>query len=640
MRLKSEDFWQYLLIAGAILLGWMVASSYLTVYFSNLSEMLDPWSWWHQYATQWWFELQSDEPNGRNRLFLLGTGLVPAVAAGLLAFVYYRGRRQWRLRLAVRSLDRVTAMPAVERANTDNFGHSSLMNQRAARAMFPAKTGKLIGQQRDGLLFDGVTGTSGVTLEFVGTRSYKSMRAVTMLAFWPDALAVFDPACELAHMTWRMMTARRRRVYIMNPDVAPTDDNDQPMPWTPLIAQTNVLSWINTSDPLAAMHIHTIAALFFEEDGVQKTQSGEFFSGTAESLLAALIAHVLWTADSPKDGPDRDEVIASLRSELVNGIGFDALPKKLQNELIETRMFSWAPPPPLYRDLIAVREFVSLPTDQLREALTGILLHSPSDMARRYVGPLVEAHAETFGDIHHTCNLHTRWLATDALANMVCGDSFDVMDITRDQSIAVFVQLPMTVCDSFPSIARVIFGTLMNCKIERAGETHALVVTDESWLLKARAIRQIVLNGGKYKVALHMFWQSVGDLDRVWDRNTRKSFFDSAAWIAVGPLGDIEAAREIAEACGTYGALDYSRGDNSSTQSGTGLLARISWGRNLNVHPVKRNVFFSHEVIQDLKREDRLILRLPQPLLVKAAPYFTVKSLDGWIDDSPFREAA
>ena len=58
------------------------------------------------------------------------------------------------------------------------------------------------------------------------------------------------------------------------------------------------------------------------------------------------------------------------------------------------------------------------------------------------------------------------------------------------------------------------------------------------------------------------------------------------------------------------------------------------------MHPVKRNVFFSHEVIQDLKREDRLILRLPQPLLVKAAPYFTVKSLDGWIDDSPFREAA
>ena len=98
MRLKSEDFWHYLLIAGAILLGWMVASSYLTVYFSNLSEMLDPWSWWHQYATQWWFELQSDEPNGRNRLFLLGTGLVPAVATGLLAFVYYRGRRQWRLR--------------------------------------------------------------------------------------------------------------------------------------------------------------------------------------------------------------------------------------------------------------------------------------------------------------------------------------------------------------------------------------------------------------------------------------------------------------------------------------------------------------------------------------------------------------
>lgn len=446
-----------------------------------------------------------------------------------------------------------------------------------------------------------------VTDNYVVT--HNTSRLVAMIAFWaipellfdnptpPEPVVVFDPAAEIGHMVWRLFTGSGRRVFIMNPDREPRDEAGMVRPWAPLIAQTNIIGWINTAHPLAAMHVHAVTQLFFEEDDVKLTGSGEFFAGTAESLMACLLAHVLWDQGLwSEDG---------------------------------TRI------PPLPRDLISVREFLSLPADDLKAVLAYIRRYSPSSLARRYAGPLCSAHIETFSDIHLTCDLATRWLSIDAIADMVCGDTFDITDICYDSSIALFVQLPMGVCLAFKNIARVVFGTVVQCKVDHIGTTYPLVVTDESWMLKARAIRQIILNGGKYRIALHQAWQSCGDMDRVWGRESRESFFDNAAWIALGPLGDVSRAKEVSEACGHYGAMAYSSGDNSGVQYGS-FLGRWSRGRNLNRHPIKRFVFFCHEVMQDLDRSVRLILRLKQPLVVGAAPYFQIKELDGLIDPSPY----
>jgi type IV secretion system protein VirD4 len=262
--------------------------------------------------------------------------------------------------------------------------------------------------------------------------------------------------------------------------------------------------------------------------------------------------------------------------------------------------------------------------------------HSSSSLARHYAGPLFDADHKTFSSIHHTCHQATRWLAIDALANMVCGDDFSITDIATDPNLALFIQPPMTVCNKHKGIVRLIFGALMNAKIMNPDETFPLVLTDESWLVRVEAIREIILNGGKYRIALHMIWQSIGSLDRVWGRDTRKEFFDGAAWIAVGPVGDVDSAREISEACGTFGALEHSAGDNSSVQAGTSLWGRWSRGNTGNRHPVKRSVLFLHETMQDLHRGVRLILRLPQPLIVGAGPYWEIPILRDMIDPSPY----
>jgi len=545
------------------------------------------WVYWGIWPTPW------------TRSVYILSFMAPGTVLVALAAVVSGTLRQWRLRSRLSTRSQDDRPPPIELANTDNHGHAGLMLPETARRIFPGNEGKLIGMPLNGgpPYFDAIDNSSGVSLEFIGTRGGKSSRAVAMAALWPDALAIFDPAGELAHMTWRVMIGMGRRVCIVSPDREPRDRNGELRPWAPLVAATNVIGWIDKTDPLAEVHVHTVTSDFFEEE-IKTTEKGEFFAGSCESLIAALLAHIIW-----------DEGMLDENGHII---------------------------PPAPRNLRSVREFISLPGPELWAKLSDISKQSASKLARRYAGPLVGVHHETFGDLHMTAHNKTRWLALDALADMVCGDDFPMADICYDQSMAIFMQVPMTVCRNFPTLPQVLFGAMMAVKMVDMGQTHILAITDESWMLKVRAIREIILNGGKYGIALHMFWQSVGDLDRTWGRDLRGSFFDSAAWIAVGPVGDVQTAKDIAEACGHYGAIARSKGDNSSSQVGSGFFGRLQRGSNVNEHPIKRMVFYPHEIMQDLHRGLRLILKLSQPWVVNAAPYFEIPELKGLIDDSPY----
>lgn len=594
---RSDAIWQLLLLIGSAILIWLLAASLLTVAFSNVSDWIEPIDQWYVYVTVWRVELQNDTPDTITRLFLLATGGIPLLLGMLAVWGYFQLRRSWWRWRRVRPIGYDALPPTIERANTDNLGHSRLMDHKTARALFPGRTGKVIGMLSDGLLFDECFNTSGISLEFVGTRMGKTSRAITTISFWDNCHVIFDPANEIAPMMWRLLTARGRRVFIMTPVAKPLDAKGQPELWAPFVAHTNVLSWIDINDPLAEVHVSALARLFLEEEDVRSTDSGAFFSGNAETLLTALIAHVLWDTGYENEAGKR--II---------------MPK----------------------DLISVYAYISSSGDKLREYLKGITEVSPSLLARQLAAPLADAHPETFSDIHNTLTVRTKWLAIGALADMVCGDDFRVTDICKDPWMSLFIQIPMNVCDTYPIVPRVVFGALMNAKIQTPGTTFPLVLTDESWMLKVNAIRQIVLNGGKYRIALHMLWQSMADMNRVWGADTRKSFFDGASWIALGPLGSVEAARDVSEACGSYGALAYSKGDNTSSQLGSGFWSRWSIGSNVNRHPVRRPVFFAHEIMQDLHRGVRLILRLKQPLIVGAAPFWEIPELNGRIDHSPY----
>jgi type IV secretion system protein VirD4 len=621
---RTKRYLGYAVGTLAVLVLWEVLSSLAFAYLlPAMSEWGRPYGW------MGWFGRFSVPPNPLLGILqyltplLHGQALSPtswlairlATCVGALGIVvlyllWLRFTWAWRLRSRLSTVSEDATLPEIERANTDTLGHARLMDDAMAHDTFPASGGKLIGRLGDGsLIFDECFNTSAVSFEIVGTRAGKTSRAVAMLSFWaipelrasdiaPNPIVVFDPAEEIGHQMWRMLTGFGRHVYILNPHPAPKDRFGNVFPWQPLIAKTNLIGWLDITHPLAELHVHLVTGLFFEDEDVKKSQSGEFFEGTSESLMACLLAHVLWDT----------------------GIRFGR------------RLLS----PPLPRNLASVRDLLSLPADDLRIYLEYIRRHSPSRLARRYAGPFRSSHAETFSDIHHTVDLKTRWLAIDAMAAMVCGNDFAITDIRHDPRMAVFVQIPMDAALNFPTIANVIFGTLLYVKIANMGSTFPLVATDESWMLRSNALRQIALNGSKYRIAMHQLWQSRGDIDRTWSRETRESFFEAAAWIAIGPLGDVSAAKEVSEACGHYAAISHASGDNSSMQYSSSFWGRWSTGSNLSRHPVKRYVFFCHEIMQSLDRNVRLILRLKFPLVVGAAPYFQISELDGWIDDSQY----
>jgi type IV secretion system protein VirD4 len=156
-------------------------------------------------------------------------------------------------------------------------------------------------------------------------------------------------------------------------------------------------------------------------------------------------------------------------------------------------------------------------------------------------------------------------------------------------------------------------------------------------LITSEILEMIRDAGRKYRVAMHMLWQSVGQMEDIWGPGGRKSWYDNATWRAYSSVRDPQAAKDISDACGSFGAMAFSEGDNTGRQGGA-LNASLSRGRNLNRHEIHRELLKPQEVVSDLPAGEVIILGLPQPLRLKRAVWWERPELAGQIEDSRFHQ--
>ena len=463
--------------------------------------------------------------------------------------------------------------------------------------------GKVVGALPNGeLLVDPCTAVNGLSLEFAGSGGFKTSCAVTTLMVWHGTSVVLDPSCEVGPMTYKAMENAGKRVVMLSPDHEPRDADGEPVEWLANIGQVNVLDWIDIEHERAPMHVHTVANWIFDEPDTRGTDTGRFFRQGGKDLLICLLAHVLW-AGAIKDGQGRP-----------------------------------IPPPP--RTLATVRDFLSLDRDRLIEVLGHIQAQSPSTMARHLAGPLVRLPEETFGGIHKEADQATSWLTVPAFADLVSGSSFSTAELA-DEPLSVFIQVPIDALITMPAIARVLIGAMLNAMIVADGRgenQRVLFMIDEAARLGRMKVLEMIRDAGrKYRVAMHMLWQSVGQMEDIWGPGGRKSWYDNATWRAYSSVRDPQAAKDISDACGSFGAMAFSEGDNAGRQGG-GWNASLSRGRNLNRHEIRRELLKPQEVVSDLPPDEVIILGLQQPLRLKRALWWERPEFAGQIEDSRFHQ--
>jgi type IV secretion system protein VirD4 len=168
-----------------------------------------------------------------------------------------------------------------------------------------------------------------------------------------------------------------------------------------------------------------------------------------------------------------------------------------------------------------------------------------------------------------------------------------------------------------------------------------LYAFDEAALLgPMRALKVARDQGRKFKISLHLIYQSEGQIDEIWTPAGREAWFEVLSWRSYGPIRSLETAKRVSEAAGTFAARAISLGSNKGRQGRMFEIASASRGSSLSEHEVKRSLIFAHELMQDIRADERIVLYAgAQPIRCGAPIAFRRQDVMSRLGNSRFEPA-
>ncbi|EJF92373.1 Ti-type conjugative transfer system protein TraG [Bartonella taylorii] len=479
----------------------------------------------------------------------------------------------------------------IKRAKKGIFGDASWMHLREAAKIFPAN-GQIVVGERYRVDQDNVCnipfapgnkttwGKGGTAplltfnldfgsthmIFFAGSGGYKTTSTVVPTCLtYPGSIVCLDPSTEVAPMVkFARKKMGNRNVIVLDPNSV-------------LTKNFNVLDWLlDDSVPRTQREANIVGfSKLLLTDKKSDNSSAEYFSTQAHNLLTALLAHVIFSDEYE----DHERNLKTLRGILSQS---------------ETAV-----------------------VNQLRM----IQETTPSPFIREMVGIFTEMADQTFSGVYTTASKDTQWLSLSNYADLVCGDDFASSDITNGNT-DVFLNLPASILNSYPAIGRVIIGAFLNAMITADGnyKKRVLFVLDEVDLLGYMNILEEARDRGrKYGTSLMLFYQSSGQLVNHFGEAGARSWFESCSFVSYAAIKDLQTAKDISERCGQMTV------EVTGTSKSRGLsLAKGS--QNINYQ--QRALILPHEIIQNMRQDEQIILMQGQPpLRCGRAIYFRRKEM-------------
>lgn len=401
---------------------------------------------------------------------------------------------------------------------------------------------------------------------FAGSGGYKTTSTVipTCLTY-PGSIICLDPSTEVAPIVkFSRQKMENRNVIILDPNSL-------------LTKSFNVIDWLlDDSVPRTQREANIVSfSKLLLTDKKSDNSSAEYFSTQAHNLLTALLAHVIFS-DEYEDHE---------------------------------------------RNLKTLREILSQSETAIINQLRMIQETTSSPFIREMVGVFTEMAEQTFSGVYTTASKDTQWLSLSNYANLVCGDDFSSSDIANG-NIDVFLNLPASILNSYPAIGRVIIGAFLNAMVTADGnyKKRVLFVLDEVDLLGYMNILEEARDRGrKYGTSLMLFYQSTGQLVNHFGESGARSWFESCSFVSYAAIKDLQTAKEISERCGQM----------TVEVTGVNKPRSLSVGKSsYNINYQQRALILPHEVIQEMRQDEQIILMQGHPpLRCGRAVYFRRKEM-------------
>ncbi|WP_426960338.1 type IV secretory system conjugative DNA transfer family protein [Muricoccus radiodurans] len=566
-----------LTLAAAVVLaalGWLVVASLLFLWgvglwgHPTLAWWEYPWAWW-RYAPY------------AGRSF---TEAVAILASGLFAFapVLALARWQWRRWGGIAGMARKgLGIDRIRRGSTNNHGSAAFMDMAEAARLFPPVPdpdlgGIVVGEAervdlgpvarvrfvpedretwgnggRVPLLIDPCKRGTTHSIVIAGGGAYKSTTLVTSLLTWKKSRVVLDPSTELHAQIAAALAAQGQTVVRLGiGDVGP-----------------NVLEAIDIDSDMAETRLRAVVGRIIgpiPEGGGGSDGTNARFKQWGRTIVTALLAHMLWDPDFP----------------------------------------------PELKTLRTLRAGLSVSEERMRDRLRGIHETSPSPLARSLAGSMMGLADVTFSGAFGNATDDTEWLASEVYGDLVSGDAFRMADLVKGE-LTVFVQVPMEALRETPAVARVLIGSLLDAVFAANGRVNGRVAffLDEAVLLgPMNALETARDQGRKYKVTLQLFYQSEGQIEKVWGRPGKDAWFDGVSWRTYAGIQNLNTAKDLSATLGTFGAVATSRGENKGRSGRIMDMPTSSAGSNLNEHEISREVAKPHELLQEMRGDERITL--------------------------------
>jgi type IV secretion system protein VirD4 len=420
-------------------------------------------------------------------------------------------------------------------------------------------------------------------LMFAGSGGFKTTSSVVPTALrYSGSMVVLDPACEVAALVQgaRGRLKPKRRIVVLDP-TAPLET----------IQGFNVLAPLLHSPNQAADAV-AFAKLLCGEGSGKEGGAVEYFQAQAHNLMTGLLLTVL-TSDA-----------------------------------YETD-----------RTLRALRRLTSLSETDLKSRLKEIVSETTVRLVRETLAPFVGMADQTFTGIASTVAKDTQWLSLEPYAALVAGSAFEAQDLPGG-ALDVFIQVPGEILKSYPSVGRVIIGSLMRAMVQ-AGGRHAkrvLFCLDEADLLgRMNILEEARDRGRKYGITLMLLYQSVGQLEHHFGKEGATSWFEGVSLVTYAAVKSMETAKHLSERCGdtTIRVENQSHG----TSLLFGPMSPSAAGKGTQSFSLqKRPLILPHEIVQGLRADEQIVLiRGYPPIRMGRAIYFRRPEMLAAAGDAKFK---
>lgn len=403
---------------------------------------------------------------------------------------------------------------------------------------------------------------SGHAIAFAGSGGFKTTSVTIPTALqWTGGLVVLDPSNEVAPMVAAHRKSHNRQVHVIDPARTGTG--------------FNALDWIGRFGGSKEEDIAAVASWMMTDNPRVDAARNDFFRGSAQQLVTAMIADVCLSGHTPSSNQTLRQVRANLAE----------------------------------------------PEPKLRTRLQEIYDSSQSAFVCQNVAAFINMTPETFSGIYGAASKETHWLSYENYAALVSGTSFSTDELAAGKT-DVFINLDLKTLENHPGLARVIIGALMNAIYNRNGdvEGRTLFLLDEVARLGFMRILETARDAGrKYGISLLLLFQSIGQMREAYGgRDASSKWFESASWISFAAVNDPDTAEYVSKRCGDT-TVEVGQTSTSSRMNGA--------SRTRSKQLSRRPLILPHEVMQMRTDEQIVFTAGNRPLRCGRAIYFRRKEM-------------